>query len=112
MRVRKKDTPRNQTVEIWCLGLWMPAQRPNPVVQIVDCQEQHIRMSDRWGFLGWAGRCKSAARERPDRHTKQARTSCQESQNIHIRLTAFSFHLVHGECNSPGMQRAAISSSS
>ena len=43
MRVGKQRAPRRQSINIRSLGLRMPAKTPDPVIQVVDRDEQHIR---------------------------------------------------------------------
>lgn len=42
MRVGEQDTARCETVDIWCQRLWVPLEATNPIVEIVDGNEQHV----------------------------------------------------------------------
>ena len=44
MRVRKNRAPRGQAVHVRCLRLRMPLQRPDPIVEIIDGDEEHVRL--------------------------------------------------------------------
>ena len=44
MGLLKKHTPFGERVDIWSLGLWMATQTSDPVIQIIYCDEQNIRL--------------------------------------------------------------------
>ena len=43
MGLLEKDALLCQLVDVWCLRLGMSSKTTNPVVQIVDGDEQHVR---------------------------------------------------------------------
>ena len=44
MGVGKQYTPLGQAIHIRRQRLRMPSKAANPVIQIIDCDEQHIRL--------------------------------------------------------------------
>ncbi len=43
MRVGKQSAPRCQSINIRSSGLRMPTKAPDPVIQVINRDEQHIR---------------------------------------------------------------------
>jgi|TARA_B100001750_G_C14985405_1_gene339826 hypothetical protein len=44
MGLLKKHTPFSERVDIWGLGLWMATQTSDPVIQVIYCDEQYVRL--------------------------------------------------------------------
>ena len=44
MGLLKKHTPFSERVDIRGLGLWMATQTSDPVIQVVYCDEQYVRL--------------------------------------------------------------------
>jgi len=44
MGLFKKHTPFGERIDIRSLGLWMATQTSDPVIQIIYCDEQNIRL--------------------------------------------------------------------
>ena len=47
MGLLKKHTPFSERVDIWGLGLWMATQTSDPVIQVIYCDEQYVRLRRR-----------------------------------------------------------------
>ena len=43
MRICKDRTTGSQAIHVWRLNLRMPAEWTNPVIEIIDRNEQHVR---------------------------------------------------------------------
>ena len=44
MGLLKKHTPFGERIDIRSLGLWMATQTSDPVIQIIYCDEQYVRL--------------------------------------------------------------------
>ena len=44
MGLLKKHTPFGERVDIRSLGLWMTAQASGPVIEVIYCYEQYVRL--------------------------------------------------------------------
>ena len=44
MGLLKKHTPFSERVDIWGPGLWMATQTSDPVIQVIYCDEQYVRL--------------------------------------------------------------------
>ena len=44
MGLFKKDAALGQFIDIWCLGLRMTAQTSGPVIEVIYCYEQYVRL--------------------------------------------------------------------
>ncbi len=44
MGLLKKHTPFSERVDIWSLGLRMAAQTSDPVIQVIYCDKQYVRL--------------------------------------------------------------------
>ena len=52
MGLLEEDSLASQFVDVGSLCLWMSAEATNPIVQIVDSDEQDVRPVDRVGGIG------------------------------------------------------------
>jgi hypothetical protein len=53
MRIGEQYSTLGQSVEIWRVNIFATAEAVDPVVEVVDCNEQHIRAS----MSGFGGGC-------------------------------------------------------
>ena len=44
MGLFKKDAALGQFIDIRCLGLWMATQASDPVIKVIYCDEQYVRL--------------------------------------------------------------------
>ena len=44
MGLFKKDAALGQFIDIRCLGLWMATQASGPVIKVIYCYEQYVRL--------------------------------------------------------------------
>ncbi len=56
MRVGEEDTTLGQPIDIGCSRLWMTAHAPNPVVQVINRDEQDVGRPVRRRAFSAAGR--------------------------------------------------------
>lgn len=43
MRVDKGNSPRSQSINVGREGLWMSTERPYPIIEVIDRDEQDVR---------------------------------------------------------------------
>ena len=53
MSVCKSHTHLRKSIKIWRLGLFVSAKMADPMIEIIDCDEEYIRL------LGLCGKCNS-----------------------------------------------------
>ena len=78
MSVSEKDSPLGEAVNMRRSGVWMPAQTTNPVIEVIDGDQEDI------GFSFWAG---SRARLRERKRKQGAHRGGKES--IHLGSDSF-----------------------
>ena len=67
MGLFKEHTPRCKPVDIGCLGLRMATETTDPVIEVVDCDEQDVRSFSR---KATDCRCKENAKAQKSRLVK------------------------------------------
>jgi hypothetical protein len=47
--IREKHIACDQAIDVWDFGLWMSAETFNPIIEVIDGDEQHVGFSVRFG---------------------------------------------------------------